>query len=195
MSPNLSSNPIAHYPQLSLFHCGSATSSPPPGTSSTPSLKPHTSWTTGLPMQRSCGTTTLTQNAMKSKKRWQYSMAAFPSTMKLLTVVTTGSRQVESPTCSVTYKGGPTSPYTMVSSWGDVQEGTPMALGWESQSDKRVMSLPKHVDKLPAWSADWYCQYRCELARHMYDSLMSHLPLVIMPRFVSGAVLSPFRCP
>jgi len=49
------------------------------------------------------------------------------------------------------------------------------------------MSLPKHTVKLPYWSNEWYCQYHQEVAHHMYisviDSLMSHLPLLCMPRF------------
>ncbi len=117
-------------------------------------------------------------------------------------VVDTTLRRVESPTCCITYRGGPTSPYDMANNWGDAQEDNCAALGWESQSNERVMSLPKHAAKLPSWLAFWYCQYHHDLAHHMYisyiDSLMSCLHLLRMPRFGSEAVLSPYppiRCP
>jgi len=60
----------------------------------------------------------------------------------------------------------------------------------------RKLSPPKHIAKLPPWSALWYCWYHYDLAHHMYvsyiDSLMSHLPLLCMPRFGSEAILSPY---
>src|SRR6266851_2723587 len=53
------------------------------------------------------------------------------------------------------------------------------------------MSPPKHAVKLPYWSSPWYCQYRCDLAHHMYvsyvSSLISHLPLLATPRLGSEA--------
>ena len=65
------------------------------------------------------------------------------------------------------------------------------SLGQESQSDGRVMLPPKHAAKLPYWSESWYCRYRCDLAHHMYSSyvssLVSCLPLLIMPHFGSEA--------
>ena len=64
-------------------------------------------------------------------------------------------------------------------------------LGWESQSDGRVMSPPKHMAKLPYWSESWYRQYRRNLARHMYSSyvssLISRLPPLVQPCFGSEA--------
>ncbi len=82
-------------------------------------------------------------------------------------------------------------------------------LGWESQSDGRVMSPPKHMAKLPYWSESWYRQFRRDLARHVYSlyvsSLISRLPPLISPCFGSEAepdvpfFLSlphgPTRCP
>ncbi len=53
------------------------------------------------------------------------------------------------------------------------------------------MSLPKHVVKLPYWSSEWYHRYHREVAHHVYisyiDSLISHLPPLIMPYFGSEA--------
>jgi len=65
------------------------------------------------------------------------------------------------------------------------------SLGRESQSDERVMSLPKHTAKLPYWSEPWYRRFRHDLAHHIYvsyvSSLISHLPPLTMPRFGSEA--------
>src|SRR6266851_305529 len=102
------------------------------------------------------------------------------------------SRQVESPTSFGTYRGGPISPCIRENSWGDAQEDTPEgSLGQESQSDRRVMSPPKHVAKLPYWSESWYCWYHCDLAHHVYSSyvcsLVSCLPPLVTPRFGSEA--------
>ncbi len=119
-------------------------------------------------MPKSCDTITSTLNAARSKKKWWYYEHDCPSTMRPSTAVGIGSRQVESPTRSETYRGGPTFPYAMGSSWGGTLEAAlEGSLGRESQSDERVMSLPKHMVKLPYWSSEWYRWFHREVARHV----------------------------
>jgi len=74
-----------------------------------------------------------------------------------------------------------------------------VALGQGSQSDKRVMSLPKHVVKLPYWSSEWYCQYHQEVAHYMYISIINSLTFCLsplhMPHFGSEEEPSVSVCP
>ncbi len=108
--------------------------------------------------------------------------------------VISASRRVESPINYGTYRGGPTFPIDGGSSWGGVQEDDPgWSLGWESQPDERVMSLPKHAAKLPYWSKPWYRWYRRDLTHHIYSSyvcsLVSCLLPLVQPHFGSEAEL------
>jgi len=80
----------------------------------------------------------------------------------------------------------------MGSSWGGTLEAAlEGSLGRESQSDERVMSLPKHAVKLPYWSSLWYRQFCRDLAYHIYalyiHSPMTRLPPLIQPHFGSEA--------
>jgi len=73
--------------------------------------------------------------------------------------------------------------------------------GRRKRQPSGCLSPPKHVDKLPPWSSDWYRQYCQEVAHHLYvsviDSLMSHLPLLHTPCFGSEepcTLYVPYYC-
>ena len=152
------------------------------------------SWMTRPPTPKLSNTIALTPNTMRLKKKWPCYGPDSPSTTKPSMVAGIESRRVESHICSATYRGGPTSPCARESSWEDTWEANPEGLlGQESQSDKRVMSPPKHMVKLPYWSSPWYHQYCRDLAHHIYvsyvSSLIAHLPSPSTPHFGSEAKL------
>src|SRR6266851_3200935 len=194
--PNSVSSLIMAKPLLTLSRSGSATSSPAWATSSTPLHGPHTSYPTGPPMQKSCATVASTKTTMNSRNKSAYSRHACPSTTKPSTPINTTWKPATSLTSYRTYEDSQTSLSTEWSNSDVAQGGAHRALGWESQSDERVMSPPKHADKLPPWSVLWYHQYHRELAHHMYisyiDSLMSHLPSLCTPHF--GSEEPPVMC-
>ena len=147
---NFVSSPTTARPLLTLSHSGSVTCSWAWETSSTCSHELHMSLTIGPPMLKSCTTIASTKTATSSKSRSVFSRPAYLSTTKPSTPAITASRLATSPTSYKTCVGNQTSPSAVQNNWGIMQRAAHGLLGRESQSDERVMSPPKHTDKLPS---------------------------------------------